>query len=531
LRKKKSTPQTEEKFEDKTGFGPEALEEELFFSADNQADEEPAEDEAETAPPAEDPLDKQLIADLEALGEEKQPAKAKAKKSDNSNYEEAAKEPTEESEADLFSKDDGKPFAQDADEFNPSPEPSEETGGTLFPEDEETGTSFPPRPEIETPPAPELPHAWDQEVDSTPEIVFRQEIPRKSWSKYYWGLDVGSHTIKLVGIQKSFNTLKLIHVCMVEISPQKELQRNAQNSEVISTAILKTLEGLDLERNSIVSAVENSAAVIRQIQYPAGARQKLLSALHWETRRYIPFKPDEVVVDAQILDEEEKSGKIAVLLTAVPKEHLDTHLKLLDRAGVKPLTVDAGQLATINTFLYRNILQQGETIVFLDMGANATYLTIYGDNGPFFTLSLSVGGSRFTREIQSRCQLSYAEAESLKCKGKGNQDQYYDNDTYYPLHEALQNTYELLISEIRQSLVYYNKQTGINKFDRVVLTGGGSALPEFPDYLARKLGISVQLSDPLKNLEFAGKNFDIEQIKKIAPQLTLAMGLALRGVA
>jgi type IV pilus assembly protein PilM len=406
------------------------------------------------------------------------------------------------------------------------PEALEETGVDFF---QQLESEFPPEPEIETSPAPELPHTWDQEVESLPEVVFRQEIPRKIWGKYFWGLDIGCHTIKLVGLQKKFQGLKLVFLCMVEISPQKELLKGGENQDVIATAVMKVLEGLDLERNSIISAIGSSAVVIRQIQYPASARQKMLSALHWETRKYIPFKPDEVVVDAQILEEAGESGKMEVLLTAVPKDQLDAHLKLLDQAGVKPITVDAGQLATINTFLAHDNLQSGETVVLLDMGAGASYLTIYSTQGPFFALSLSVGGNRFTREIQSRCQLGYAEAESLKCRGESYRDQYLDSDIYYPLHEALQNTYELLISEIRQSLVYYNKQTGINKFDRLILTGGSALLPELPEYLSRKLGIMVQVLDPTKNFEVDPNSFDLDQVKKIAPQLTLAVGLALRG--
>ncbi len=392
------------------------------------------------------------------------------------------------------------------------------------------GEEFPQETDIEAPPEPESPHAWDQEAESQPEVTFRQESPRKAWNKYFWGLDVGAHNIKLVGIQKRLKKLILTHVCVVEISPQRELPAEGKDIALVANSIIKSFEGLDLERNSVTSAIDCASAVVRQIQYPISARQKLLSALHWEVRRFIPFKPDEVVVDAQILDESGKDGKLDVLLTAVPKEQLSGHLKLLDQAGIKPLTVDAGQLAVLNAFLAHDGLRPEETVVLLDMGARASYLTIYGNVGPFFTLALSVGGSRFTREIQTRCQLAYAEAESLKCRvGEDVRDQSSDSDTYYPLHEALQNTYELIVSEIRQSLVYYNKQTGINKFDRLILTGGGSGLTEFPEYLSRKLGVQVEILNPLKKFEIDSNTFDANQLREVSPKLSLAVGLAMRG--
>jgi len=85
------------------------------------------------------------------------------------------------------------------------------------------------------------------------------------------------------------------------------------------------------------------------------------------------------------------------------------------------------------------------------------------------------------------------------------------------------------VNEIRQALIYYNKQTGINKFDKLILAGGGASLVELPEYLGRKLGVPVHVFNPLEAFEVDPKKFNVNAVHKLSPQFTLAVGLALRG--
>ncbi len=391
-------------------------------------------------------------------------------------------------------------------------------------------SSAPPDTETEAQLDLEPEGAWDQEVESLPELLYRQEVKRNFLSNYKWGLDVGSHSIKVVGLEKTWGKIKLVFASILEISPQREIPKG-EEEEVRLSAILKVLDGLDLARNAMVTSMDSASVVLRQVSYPNSARDKLLSALRWETRRYLPFRPEEVMIDAQILDEGNLDGKMEVLLTAVPKDLYNAHLRFLEKAGIKPVLVDIGSLATLNSYFADREPNPDETLIFLDLGASSSFVTIFRPAGSLFALSLTVGGYRITKEIRSRGELNYTRAECMKCKfERGQSVSHFNNETYYPLHEALQSSYELLADEIRQTLVYYNKQTGINKFDRIILSGGGAGLSDFTDFLNLKLGIEAEICNPLEGIEIDPRYFNKEQLYKVAPQLALAFGLAIRGI-
>ncbi len=164
----------------------------------------------------------------------------------------------------------------------------------------------------------------------------------------------------------------------------------------------------------------------------------------------------------------------------------------------------------------------------MDLGSSATTLNIFSPHGVYFTIALSTGGDRFTSEIQSHCHVNYPAAEYLKKTGQVAKEFPMENsDTVY-LQGVLQTSYDTLISEIRQALIYYNKRTGVRNFDRLILNGGGANLPNFANYLSQKMGIQVEIFNPLEKIHIDHRQFKPEELAPWVAHLGLAVGLALR---
>lgn len=368
-----------------------------------------------------------------------------------------------------------------------------------------------------------------------PRTVYRAYIENQPWRKCSWGLDIGTQNIKVVGIRKGLRKNKLAYLAIIEVAPGRRPSKQDVNAEAKVAAILNALEDLDLEFIKINTALDRASVLVRQIQYPAAARDKLLSALQWEVRKYIPFKPNEVVVDAQIIEDptaaamQEQKEKLDILLVAATKEHMGHHQELLERVGVRSDIIDADPLNLMNLYLTQKDPEVEETILLLDLGATATTLNVISSAGHYFTLSLSVGGTRFTNEIQSHCQLAYAIADELKFGRKPGDCLSGDKSMETAFDKAMEKNYDLLTKEIRQALVYFNKQTGINHFNRMLLTGGGAFLPGLTKYLLENLGIGVEIYNPLEKIDVDKKHFDVDKINSLGPQLAIATALALRG--
>jgi type IV pilus assembly protein PilM len=239
-------------------------------------------------------------------------------------------------------------------------------------------------------------------------------------------------------------------------------------------------------------------------------------------RKFIPYEPDEVVVDAQILATGEK--KMEVLLAAVPKEHLKHHQDVLTEAGLTSTVMDTDPVGLANALMTQIDLQDRETALLIDIGAKTTVLNMFQMGGLFFTRSLSIAGDRFTRDISSRIKKDFAEAEAVK-RGETVEGV---QMTPQKLSEILTPSYKQLYSEIQKSIIFYSKQTGVKDFNYLFLSGGGAELAGLKDFLSGKLGKNIDLLSPVTGLEVDGKKISKETLSQFAPQIALAIGLALR---
>jgi type IV pilus assembly protein PilM len=62
----------------------------------------------------------------------------------------------------------------------------------------------------------------------------------------------------------------------------------------------------------------------------------------------------------------------------------------------------------------------------------------------------------------------------------------------------------------------------------VVLSGGCALLPGLSSYLSKALDLPVEIANPFREITADPKKFDPEYLAFTAPQMMVAVGLALR---
>lgn len=362
-----------------------------------------------------------------------------------------------------------------------------------------------------------------------PRILFKAMQPQsdliKNKKSYFWAIDVGSHTIKVVGLKEKRKGPELVFLSLVEILPGYSLpQQEKSYQHAIINALNVAINGIKKWQKGagFVSSIGSNAAVVRQVQYPVAVKDKLLSAIQWEVRKFIPYEPEEVVVDAQILESGEK--KMDVLLAAVPKENLRQHQTILSGGGLTSKTVDADSIALTNAMMTQINLQPQETVLMIDVGAKTTLLNMFQKGGLFFSRSLSIAGDRFTQVISSELRKGFSEAEAIK-RGESGGGNGYNPER---IADLLIPSYKQLYSEIQKSIMFYNKQTDVKDFHYLFLSGGGANLPGLREFLSDKLGKEIALLSPVAGLLVDEKNITKEILVRFGPQLALAIGLAYR---
>ena len=349
----------------------------------------------------------------------------------------------------------------------------------------------------------------------------KKSLPFSFFAKRTVGLDVGSHTIKSVHLEKrGFNQVELVQAEAVEISPDGKEPATEDGVTAKVSAIKRAMEGISSHRAKVVSAVGGVSTAIRQVELPKMSDKELSSSINLWARNYIPFDVKEVQLDYQVFGFDRSSRKIHLILVAVIKDYVQQHIELLHQANIDPVLVDVNPLAVMNSFLFNEEIGEDQCIIVLDVGDHNTTLCIYSETDPYFVRNLMISGNDFTRDIQRGLALSYGDAERYKRgelvfpqkEGKpGN------------LIEIIRPSLDALIKEVRRSLTYYENQTKASGFSKIVLTGGSVQMEGFAQYLGGDLGLPVKIFDPFTQVEIRETS-----LPGPASPFALALGLALR---
>jgi Tfp pilus assembly PilM family ATPase len=94
------------------------------------------------------------------------------------------------------------------------------------------------------------------------------------------------------------------------------------------------------------------------------------------------------------------------------------------------------------------------------------------------------------------------------------------------VYEAIINTVELLTTEVEKSIKFFQTRYVNTNFDRIIVTGGGSTLPEFPLFLANKFALNVEIGNAWRNVQFSPDRQN--ELLSISNQFSVAVGLAER---
>jgi type IV pilus assembly protein PilM len=148
-------------------------------------------------------------------------------------------------------------------------------------------------------------------------------------------------------------------------------------------------------------------------------------------------------------------------------------------------------------------------------------INVVKEGVPMFTRDASIGGSQITKDIQERYELSFEEAEKVKFGEFGKADPKELEDIFV----TAANSWS---TEVKRAIDFFYATYQEEVIHKMLISGGSARLPGLDKLLSKDTGLPVEILDPLKKIDIDSKTFDPDYIQYVAPQMSIAVGLALR---
>jgi type IV pilus assembly protein PilM len=335
------------------------------------------------------------------------------------------------------------------------------------------------------------------------------------------GLDIGSGFIKAVMINHASGQPVIEKVAIARVADDAIVEGEVMDPTLVADAVRDLLNRADIKTKDVAVAVGGRDVIIKKIQMDRMKEAEAREVIRWEADQHVPFDPENVELDFQILDPDGEGLQMQVLLVAAKRELVESKLSLLTEIGLEASIVDVEAFALHNAF-ERNYPEAMRGVVALaNVGNETTTVNLLEDGVPVLTRDLPVGARRLREDLQ-RDKGMPAEAADRVVQGG-------ELDPALAPHVATRGE-ELALGIERAAAFLQTSNRPVGALSRLYLTGGGSRIPGFSGVLADRLRVPVTQAHPLERIDIGSGAFGDLSVDEVAPLLMLAVGLALRTV-
>lgn len=332
------------------------------------------------------------------------------------------------------------------------------------------------------------------------------------------GLDLGTYSVKLyASLPGGHPSYRVAESPLPYAAEERE-----HSTDTLARAIADCLSQAGLTARGIrglsvgVSGVD---VIVKQISLPLLDEPEVGPALRFEARKHLPFDPQTMTIDFQVLGRYPSEKRLDVLLAAVSNERLQRALAPLEALGIEPDVVDATPLALTNALSQRS-QDKREACILLDLGHRASHLTLYQRGEPYFSRRLDFGGRSLTQAIARATRVPFEEAEEWKLAAGSDEPGIRVDWNSAELQAVLNCLRTELVEDVLRSFAFYRTMGRIPDPLRLAISGGSSRLPGLAIRIADLLGNPVTLFNPLDG------GTDLKST--VGPQFAQAFGLAAR---
>jgi type IV pilus assembly protein PilM len=349
-------------------------------------------------------------------------------------------------------------------------------------------------------------------------------VKRNNKHKNLVGLDIGSSSVKVVELQGKPGNLTLASLAHEGLQPDTVVDGQIMELNSVSHTIAHVFQANQIKTASVAAGVSGSSVIVKNILVPPMSDEELEESIDWHAEEHIPFDIADVSLDYQIVGKTPDS--LHVLMAACKRDSVANIKQAIQLAGKLPVIIDVDAFALQNCYEVNYEPQADQTVALLNVGASTSNINIVQGARSIFTRDVAFGGNQYTSALQKEFGLTFEHAEQLKRTGKAPGE-----DEARSLAPIFESVSDMLALEVQKTFDFYRATSDTGQVQKILLSGGGSKLPGIADFLAERFAVAVEFLDPFRKIKINGRRYDPDYLSAVVPEMAVAVGLALRGVA
>ncbi len=330
------------------------------------------------------------------------------------------------------------------------------------------------------------------------------------------GIDIGAWSVKTVKVKKTSDAYTLTDAALQEIAacdPKDEYLKQTNTVEAVKDA----LNAAGIGSKFAVCGVGGPEIAVRSFEFPSLLPDEIDGAVMMEASQVCPFNLEDSTLDYQVVSQDEET--ISGTLVAATNRAINNKKILVQGASMKTVLMDVDGLAMLNCIGELEKVDPSQVLAVLNVGHSNTTLAINGTDGLPFVRDIAFAAANIIHKIAGDNDLTMAKTKDLLL---GNETPQSDFD----LRGSLEKACGQLVTDVTNSIRYYNAGDQNATIDKIYLCGGFSLIDGLTEILNSRLTPEIVRYNPLEKMN--GDETLKQKIYDSGPALVVAAGLAMR---
>lgn len=335
----------------------------------------------------------------------------------------------------------------------------------------------------------------------------------------FFGLDIGTTAVRLVELHGNGPVKTLVKYAYVPVDSKIVLSDSKSDQQKLAQVIKDLLSQARMTTRNVAVGIPSQRVFTAVVDFDRLPQAELAKAIRYQADSLIPTPLESSKIDwAVIGDSPKDKTKVEVLLSSVDNTFVEQRLDMLESIGLEVIAFEPDNLALTRAMVAQDT---GMPQMVLDIGSKSTDLVVTMNGAPRLTRSIPTGAEAIIRAAAQNLNIEDKQARQFVFKFGLGQDKLEGR-----IYDAIIGTIDILTGEIDKSIKFFQTRYGDVKIGRMIVTGGASALPEFPLYLANKFGLEVEIGNAWRNVSFSPERQN--ELLAVSNHFGVAAGLAER---
>ncbi len=335
----------------------------------------------------------------------------------------------------------------------------------------------------------------------------------------FFGLDIGTTAVRVVELHGGGKIRGLARYGQVAVDSKTAMSDSNADQQKMVQYIRQVIAEARITSHNVAVGIPSQRVFTAVVDIDRLSPAELAKTIRYQADSLIPTPIDESKIDWALLgDSPKEPSKVEILLSSVTNDFIEKRLDLLESIGLNVIAFEPDSLAITRSLLAPDAMNPQ---MILDVGSMATDLIITLNGTPRLTRSIPVGTEALVKAAMQNLGIDEKQANQFVFKFGLSKDKLEGQ-----IYNAISSTVEILFTEIEKSIKFFQSRYSNAKIERIIVTGGASALPEFPLFVANKFGVSVEIGNAWRNVAFPVEKQN--ELLSLSNHFGVAAGLAER---